>query len=618
MKINRLWAGAHNFLSLNKSLTVFCALLCASLITLPAAAQTPPTPQQQPTQTTPSAQPQQPEMNPQDIVSRPIPARTIGLDPGKVVKWSLRDAIMAALDKNVDIDLQRENVRLMQYDLISYQGVYDPVTTSRILYNKSTSPNAFRFSGTDANSVTSDTLTYNFGATKNFERWGSFATANFNNQRSVTNTNNLTTQYSPSLNFTFTQPLFKNFKTDANRHLIQVTKKRLDLTDAQFRQRVIEIISQVQQAYWDLSLAIHTEDVARDSVKLAETQLNNNKRQVEVGTLAPIEIVSAATQLESRRQQVFQAMNQVGIAENTLKQYVANGPKDDIWTSQIDPVEPFEIKAISIPVSEALDVALKNRPEVRQQALQKEINKIDVDFFRNQAKPQIDLIASYSTNGIGGTPLIPGNVTGNCNNPVNDANGKPVCLGVAPVLQGTTYIPGVTTTPFVQSSFINPDFVGGYGTALGNLFKNEFRTWTVGIQFNFPLRNRTAKANLGKALETDRQIELQTRQIMQGIEVEVRNAVQTVELTTMRIEAAKAATEYARQQLVGEEKKFAAGLSTTFFILDRQNQLTQAQLTELQARADYNKAVAQLQRVMSTTLSSNSLEIKEDTPVTIK
>jgi HAE1 family hydrophobic/amphiphilic exporter-1 len=616
MKINRLWAVAHNFLSLNQSLTVFCALLCASALSLSVAAQDPTAnPTQTPAQIPAAGQEQ-------EIVARPIPPRSVGLDPGKIVKWTLRDTVLAALEKNVDIELQRENVRLMQYDLISAYGVYDPVTTSRILYNKSESPNSFRFSGSSANSINSDTLTYNFGATKNIERWGSFLTANFNNSRSVTNTNNLTTQYSPSLQFTITQPLFKNFKTDPNRHLIQVTKKRLDLTDAQFRQRVIEIISQVQQAYWDLSLAIRSEEVARDSVKLAETQLNNNKRQVEVGTMAPIEIVSAATQLESRRQQVFQAMNQVSVAENTLKQFVANGPNDDIWTSQIDPVEPFEIQPVSVPVSEALDAALKNRPEIKQQNLQKEINKIDVDFFRNQAKPQIDLIGSYGTNGLGGTPLI--STSPNCATPIADpANpGKFVCAGVIPQLQGNTLVPAVATTPF-NPAVVNPapvadQFIGGYGTALSNLFKNEFRTWTVGVQFNFPLRNRTAKANLGKALETERQIDLQTRQVLQGIEVEVRNAVQTVELTKMRIEAAKAATEYARQQLVGEEKRFAAGLSTTFFILDRQNQLTQAQLTEVQAKGDYNRAIAQLQRVMSTTLSSNSIEIKQDAPVTIK
>src|SRR5262245_4240730 len=151
MKINRLWAVARNFLSLNQCLTVFCALLCASCISLSVVAQD--------TQATQTTQPKE-----QEIVARPIPQRTIGLTPGKVVKWTLRDAIMNALEKNVDIQLQQENVRLMQYDLIAAQGFYDPVTTSRILYNKSASPNSFRFSGSDAAALTSDTLTYNFGA----------------------------------------------------------------------------------------------------------------------------------------------------------------------------------------------------------------------------------------------------------------------------------------------------------------------------------------------------------------------------------------------------------------------------------------------------------------------
>src|SRR5262245_22080442 len=309
MKNNRLRAMAREFLKPN--LTVFCAIFCASLIPMCAAAQDTPATQSAPIQI-------------ENIVSRPIPTRTSGLEPGKVVRWTLRDAILAALEKNVDIELERENTRMMQYDLIAAQGYYDPTTTSRIFYNKSGTPNSFRFSGTDATAITTDTLTYNFGATKNFERWGSIVSADFNNRRQVSNTNNLTTAYSPALSFSITQPLFKNFEIDQARYQIKVTKKRLDLTDAVFRQRVIQIISNVTEAYWNLALAIKNEGVNRDSVKLAETFLNNTKRQVEVGTLAPIEVVSAATSLESRRQAVFQAMNTVGQTENALKNLTAS------------------------------------------------------------------------------------------------------------------------------------------------------------------------------------------------------------------------------------------------------------------------------------------------------
>jgi HAE1 family hydrophobic/amphiphilic exporter-1 len=596
-------------LSLAPCLIVFCAIFCASLISMPAAAQGTQATQSSPIET-------------KDIVARPIPERTVGLEPGKVVKWYLRDAILAALEKNVDIQLEQENVRFTQYDLIAAQGFYDPTTTSSILYNKSIFPNVARFTGSSGNTINQDSITYNFGASKYFERWGSLVSANFNNQRQISNASNLSTSYSPSLSFRLTQPLFKGLGIDQARRNIRITKKQLALNDAQYRARVIQIILAVQQAYWDLSLAIKNEGVQRESVKLAETFLNNVKRQVEVGTQAPIEVVSAATSLEQRRQAVFQAMNSVGIAENTLKNLTADGEKDELWSSAIEPVEPFDIKPVSIPVADAIKLAHENRPEIRQLGLSDEINKIDIDFFRNQAKPQIDLIANYSTNGSAGTPAV--SVGPNCGNPFPDpANpGQKVCAGIAPVLQGNAIVPGVITTPF-NPSFSPPpsiadQFVGGYGTALGNMFKNEFRAWSVGVQFNLPLRNRTAKANLGKALESKRQIDLQTRQLMQNIEVEVRNAVQAVETAKMRIDAAEAATRYARQQLEGEEKKFEAGLQTTYFVLQRQNELSMSQISELQAKADYNKAIANLHRVMSTTLSNNSIELKQDAPVTIK
>jgi HAE1 family hydrophobic/amphiphilic exporter-1 len=561
----------------------------------------------------------------QDIVARPIPERTVGLEPGKIVRWTLKDAVLAALEKNVDILLEQENVRFIQYDLIAAQGFYDPTTTSRIQYNKSIIPNIARFTGSSDDTVSQNSLTYNFGVSKNIERYGGFISASFNNQRQLSNNSNLVTSYSPSMFIQFTQPLFRDFEINQARRNIKVAKKQLALNDAQYRSRVIQIILAVEQAYWDLSLARKNEDVRRESVQLAETFLNNTKRQVDVGTLAPIEVISAATQLEQRRQDVFQAMNNVGLAENALKNLTVGGPKDELWSSVIVPVQSFDSKHVTIPVQDAIKLAHENRPEIRQLGLSEEINKIDVDFYRNQAKPQIDLIANYSTNGAAGTPAV--DIGPNCGgiNKVSDPNnpGQFLCAGIAPRLVGNTIVQEVVETRPFDPAFVSPpqiadQFIGGYGTALGNMFKNKFRTWSVGVQFSLPLRNRTAKAQLGKTLEAKRQIDLQTRQLMQNIEVEVRNAVQSVESAKMRIDAAEAATRYARQQLDGEEKRFAAGLQGAYFVLQRQNELSLTQVSELQAKADYNKAIANLHRVMSTTLSNNSIELKQDAPVTIK
>jgi len=515
--------------------------------------------------------------DPQQPVARPIPQRTVGLEPGNVVRWTLRDAIISALDKNVDIELERENVRLAGYDIVAAKGFYDFNTGASFLYESAKRPNTFPFSGTTDNFTLNDTTTFNFTAFKNIEKYGSRVDASFSNRRVANNVNLFSPQFSPVLTVNLTQPLMRNYKIDTTRRQISINKKRLDLSDAQFRQRAIEIISRVQQAYWDLAFAIRDEEIQRQSVDLAATQLSNNQRQVEVGTLAPIDVVSAATQLESRRQQVFVAMNVVAQAENALKNLTVDGPQDPLWKSQIVPVEAFEIKPVALPLTDAVRLAQENRPEVRQLFLQKEINKIDVDFFRNQAKPQVDFVASYGTLGLGGSPR--------------------------------------STTGPVQPF---PEFVGGYGTSLKNMFKNDFRTWSVGLQFNFPLRNTTARANLARARETEKQIELQNRRLLQNIELEVRNAVQSVETAKMRIEAAKAAREYAEQQYDGEKKKFSAGLSTTFFILQRQTEMSQAQGVELRALADYNKSVAELQRVIATTLSSNNIEIKSEEPVSIK
>jgi len=613
MNINWPRAVARRILSLSLApyLTVFCAIFCASLISMPAAAQD--------TQTTQSA-----PIDTKDIVARPIPERTVGLEPGKIVKWTLRDAILAAYEKNVDIELQKENVRMLQYDLISFQGFYDPTMTSSIFYTKSSRATAQRDQGLvgNDNTLSNRNLTYNFGANKNMERWGGLFQADFFNTRASSNQSTLTTEYRPSMQFQFTQPLFRNFAIDNARRQIKVTKKRLDLTDAQFRAKLIDIILQVQQAYWNLSLAIKNEGVQRDSVKLAETFLNNVKRQVEVGTQAPIEAVSAAADLEQRRQAVFQAMNQVGQAENALKNLTASGEKDELWSSVIEPVESFDIKQpVTIPVADAIKLAHENRPEIRQASLSKDINKIEIDFARNQAKPQINLFATYRTDGLGGTaPVISSSNCSSASRFTDPVSGQLVCAAVVPGIQSGAIVPVINTTPFATTQIqpIADRFIGGYGTALGNMFKNQFRTWTFGIDISLPLRNRQAKAQLGKALEADRQLDLQTRVLMQNIEVDVRNAVQSVEMAKMRIDAAEAGTKYARQQLDGEQKKFEAGLQAVFFVLQRQNQLSVALVNELQAKADYNIAVANLHRVMSTTLSNNSIEIKQEAPVTIR
>ncbi len=518
---------------------------------------------------------------------RPLPARA----GGRIVRWSLRDALQAALEKNVDIEIERGQVRLAQYDVRAAEGVYDRVSTVSVSYDALTAANTRLFSGTNADRTESDSLSFSHGLRQPLRQGGGTLQFDFDNERNTNNFATLSPLYNPRLAFTITQPLFRNFKIDTFRRQIRLAKKRQDLADAVFRQRVIETVAQTQLAYWNLALAIKNEDVQRDSVKLAEEQLRINQRQVELGAQSELEVVQAASALETRRQQVFQAIESVIAAEATLKGLTVGAAGDELAGAQILPVEPFVSLTTPLPVTDALNLAKAQRPELKQLALQQESNRIDQDFFRNQLKPQVDLVGSFALIGIAGSKNS-GLVT-----------VPPTCLSVNP-----------PDTP----GCIPPAFLGNYPDALRNLVRNDFRRWQVGVNINFPWGNRVNQANLGRAKEQERQLDLQTRRELRNIELEVRYAVQTLDTIKQRLDAARAAAEYTRQQLEGEQKKFAAGLSTTFLVLQRQTELAFARAAELQALADYHRGIAQLQRVIGATLIDNGIEIKSELQPVLK
>jgi outer membrane protein len=560
---------------------ILARLILAYGLTALASAQTP-APKQEPATQPNMAAPAQPATPSQTTPSQKTPSHLAGVEADKIVRWTLKDAIMAALEKNPDIEIARHNVRLSQFDVLAAQGAYDPITSSTLNYASQKTPNVSRFSGSSQNFLENNAFGYNFGYSKLVERTGGSYQVNFNNSRLTSNSASLATSYNPTLTAALTQPLMKNFGIDSNRHLIQIAKKKLDLSDAQFRQQVIQIITDVQEAYWNLAFAIRSEEIQRDALKLAEKQLENNREQVKVGTLAQLDLINAAAQVENVRQQVFQAMQTVAQAADALKTLTVEGPADDLWTANIVPVESFELKPLMLPLPDALKLALANRSEVRQFALQKEMNELDVKFFRNQTKPQVDMTASYGLVGVAGLAAS-----------FPDQNGV------------------------LQPANVPSAFIGGYGTALRNLFDNSFPTWRVGVNISLPLRNRTAQANLGGAIETGRQLDAQLRKQLQTIEADVRAAYHAVEASELRYGAARAAREYAEQQLAGEQAKFSVGLSTTFLVLTRQNDLSQARGAEAQALTDYNKAIAALQSAISTTLTDNSVEIQsgKDEPV---
>jgi HAE1 family hydrophobic/amphiphilic exporter-1 len=252
-------------------------------------------------------------------------------------------------------------------------------------------------------------------------------------------------------------------------------------------------------------------------------------------------------------------------------------------------------------LSEAVAAAFANRPELAQNTLQQEMNKIDVRYFENQTKPQVDLVGTYATTGLSGALAATGNPF---------AGSTLLLVDRINQLSGTLGLPPVVLPP----SGALPDFlVGGYGQSLSNLFRNDFRTARVGVSLSFPLKNRAAEGQLGRAVAEGRKIDAQRKTLEQGIEVEVRNALQAVETTRQRVDTARASRTAAQKQLDSEQRRFQAGLSTTYFVLERQNALSEAQGRELRAMTDYNKALSELQRVMGTTLVTANVELKPAT-----
>jgi len=534
--------------------------------------------------------------------TRPAPARRVGVQTSNRVSLTLRDAVMMALENNREIEIERLNAQMNEFDLRAARGFYDPALTANLFYDRSLTPVASLLAGgADGRLKTTDFA----GTSKITQRlpWqGGSVQAVFDQSRATSQNlfNSLNPQFTTSLSVEFAQPLFRERRIDEPRRQIKIAKKRLDLSDSQFRQRAIEIVAQVERAYWDLVFALRDEEIKRESVELARTQLAHNQRLVEQGALAPVDVVSARVEVERRTDEAEAAVETIQRAENALKALMVASNNTEMWNAALAPVEKPELDSSApMPFDDALKIAFKNRPEMEQYRLRGELNNIDVDYFRNQTKPRIDLIASYGTFGLAGkarTDL----------NPISASQEQ-----LFDRVNRLSQIAGLPALPPFPIGATPEKFVGGYGQSLGNLFRNDYRAWRVGVNIELSLGNRTAKARLGRALVEGKQIDAQRQRAEQLIEVEVRNALQAVETARRRVDAAKNSRANAELQHASERRKFDAGQSTNFFVLDRQNALSAARGRELKALTDYNKAVSELQRALSTTLANNNVAVAD-------
>jgi len=529
-------------------------------------------------------------------------APRVGVDESNPLPLTLYDSVRMALQQNREIEVERINVRQAEYDLFSAKGANDVSLGAISFYEHRNVPVGSVLAGGPNGSLTTQSLNYDFSAQQLIPT-GAQWTAGLTNLRTNGNSvfASLNPQYSTALTFQLRQPILRNFSIDDARRRIRIANRALDLSDSQFRQKTIDIIARVQRSYWDLVFALRDVQIQRESVDLARTQLERNRRMVNEGTLAPIELVSVETELEKRNENLLSAVELVTRAENALKQLILGDRESSSWNQPIIPTDSPDLRAVSFDLNDAVAAAFANRPELAQSNLKQEVNKIEVRYFANQTKPQVDLIASYASTGLSGTPALIGNPF---------SSTTTLLLDRVNVLSGLAGIPAVVIPP---SGSLPPFLDGGYFQSLRNLFSNDFRTFRFGVAFSFPVKNRIAEGQLGRAVAEGRKIGAQRKTLEQSIEVEVRNAVQAVETARLRVDTAKASREAAAKQSESEQRRFQAGLSTTYFVLERQNNLSSAQGRELKAMTDYSKAVSELQRVMGTTLTSANVQVETST-----
>src|SRR5215210_3775755 len=533
---------------------------------------------------------------------KPLPElNRVGVDMNRQRPLALREALSMALENNKDIEVARENVRIAEFDLLGAKGVYDPRLITTAFYERAENPiSSFLSGGQNGSTIQSD-----YTGTARLEGQSPFLGGNyrldFSSVRLTTNNQftALNPQYPTALTFSYTQPLLRGLKIDNSRRQIEIARKNLSLTDAQFRQRAIDTITNVQRAYWDLVFALRSLQVQRDAVLVARTQLEHNKRLVNEGQLAPIDVVAAEAQISTYEQRVFGAIEEVSRTENNLKNMIAKDQKAALWSESIVPTDPVDLAVPEISLPDALKTAMENRPELQQSNVLKEINQIDQRFFKDQTKPAVDLIGTYGVSGLAGS--------------ISSAGVNPFTASSLQVRQRVdelSLLAGLEPLPVVPPQTLSPELLGGYNQSLQNLLANRYNNFRVGVQISLPLRNRTAEAQLGRSLVEGERIGTQREQLEQTIQVDVRNALQAMRSSEARLRAAVATREANEQQFASEQRKLDAGQSTVFLVLERQTALTEARGRELQAQTDLNKAIADLQRATGNALRVNSIVVR--------
>ena len=371
-----------------------------------------------------------------------------------------------------------------------------------------------------------------------------------------------------SLSVDYTQPLLRNFKIDNTRQQLEINRKIRENGDTTLQQTIAQTVRNVRNAYWDLAFSINNLNAQRQSLDLAKRLLADNEKRVQIGTMAPIDIVEAQSEVARNDESVIVAEAAIKSAEDRLRTLIFDPAQPDFWTVTIEPSDdaPFQVQVIDpdAAVRHALDV----RTDIRQAKNSLEQNDIGIRYLKNQLMPDINANIVYRGTGTGGSRYQ---------------------TDIGAALEGRP-----PARLLVQER--------GYDTVIGDVFGASFPTWTFGIQVGYPIGQSAQEANLARARLQHSQAETQIRNLELAVTTQVREAARTVQTNQKRVDSTRAARELAERRLEAAEKKFAAGIETSFFVFQAQRDLAQARTSEVRAISDYNKSLVDFEAVQEVPL----------------
>jgi outer membrane protein TolC len=487
-------------------------------------------------------------------VGRAVPP----VEPGATMaSLTLEEAITRAMENNLDIQSARLNPLIQDYALQAARAAFSPSFSSTLGYNNSATQSTSQLDGGARTSTERQTM--NVGIQQPLPWYGGRLSTNFNNSRTATD-NSFSTRnpsYSSSLSFNYTMPLLSGFKIDSQRNALRTQEIQQQITDIQLQSQVQNITDQVRAAYWQLRSLIEQIEIQRRSLAQAEQLLADNRIRVQQGRLAPIEIVQAEAQVAAAQQALLNAEIQWRNQELTFKRLLVNGPADPLFRQTVNPVDLPTFQEQGVDIDGAIEIALRERSDARQQRQQREISELNLDVTREELRPDLTLTTGYSLSGVGGDLF--------------DRSG----LGGAPQL--------------VRE--------GGYLDGLSSIKNFDTPTWNVSLAFSYPLGTRAAKANVERAQLQMRQSDLAMRSLELQIVTEVTNAGLAVTNTLLQLQAATRSREAAERAAEAELARFNVGASTNFQVVGTQNTVTTARLSELRALINHINAIAEFDRV---------------------